>query len=124
MPWARMRTWWYFDPDQKFTITQPKLHQNVDYTPYEGMEMTGMPYAVYSRGKRVAEWKDDHVEFVGEVGRGALCEEGAVRRFLKKTHPCNHKGTQEHKEKQRLWCLRMNIEKEIPPPVTGGGISF
>ena len=59
-----------FDPDQKFTITQPKLHQNVDYTPYEGMEMTGMPYAVYSRGKRVAEWQDDHVEFVGEVGRG------------------------------------------------------
>ena len=59
-----------FDPDQKFTITQAKLHQNVDYTPYEGMEMTGMPYAVYSRGKRVAEWKDDHVEFVGEVGRG------------------------------------------------------
>ena len=59
-----------FDPDQKFIITQPKLHQNVDYTPYEGMEMTGMPYAVYSRGKRVAEWKDDHVEFVGEVGRG------------------------------------------------------
>ena len=59
-----------FDPDQKFTITQPKLHQNVDYTPYEGMEMTGMPYAVYARGKRVAEWQDDHVEFVGEVGRG------------------------------------------------------
>jgi len=59
-----------FDPDQKFTITQPKLHQNVDYTPYEGMEMTGMPYAVYSRGKRVAEWQEDHVEFVGEVGRG------------------------------------------------------
>ncbi|RLB98681.1 MAG: dihydropyrimidinase, partial [Deltaproteobacteria bacterium] len=45
-----------FDPDQKFTITQGKLHMNVDYTPYEGMEMTGMPYAVYSRGKRVAEW--------------------------------------------------------------------
>ncbi len=59
-----------FDPDQKFTITQEKLHQNVDYTPYEGMQMTGMPYAVYSRGKRVAEWKDDHVEFVGEIGRG------------------------------------------------------
>jgi dihydropyrimidinase len=59
-----------FDPDQKFTITQPKLHQNVDYTPYEGMEVTGMPYAVYSRGKRVAEWRDDHVEFVGDVGRG------------------------------------------------------
>jgi dihydropyrimidinase len=59
-----------FDPNQKFTITQKKLHMNVDYTPYEGMEVTGMPYLVYARGKRVAEWKDDHVEFVGEVGRG------------------------------------------------------
>ena len=59
-----------FDPNQKFTITQKKLHQNVDYTPYEGMEMTGMPKAVFSRGKRVAEWREDHVEFVGEVGRG------------------------------------------------------
>ena len=59
-----------FDPDQKFTITQSKLHMNVDYTPYEGMEITGMPLAVYSRGKRVAEWQDDHVDFVGEIGRG------------------------------------------------------
>jgi dihydropyrimidinase len=59
-----------FDPDQKFTITQPKLHMNVDYTPYEGMEMTGMPYMVFSRGRKVAEWRDDHVEFVGEVGEG------------------------------------------------------
>jgi dihydropyrimidinase len=59
-----------FDPDQKFTITQDKLHMNVDYTPYEGMEMTGMPYAVYSRGKRVAEWNGEQVVFVGEIGRG------------------------------------------------------
>jgi len=59
-----------FDPDQKFTITQEKLHMNVDYTPYEGMEMTGMPYAVYSRGKRVAEWNGEQVAFVGEIGRG------------------------------------------------------
>lgn len=59
-----------FDPNQKFTITQSKLHMNIDYTPYEGMEMTGMPSVVYSRGRRVAEWQGDHVEFVGEIGRG------------------------------------------------------
>ena len=59
-----------FDPEQKFTITQDKLHMNVDYTPYEGMEMTGMPYAVYSRGKRVAEWNGEQLAFVGEIGRG------------------------------------------------------
>ncbi|MDX2448695.1 MAG: dihydropyrimidinase [Desulfobacterales bacterium] len=64
-----------FDPDQKFTITQDKLHMNVDYTPYEGMEMTGMPYAVYSRGKRVAEWNGEQLAFVGKIGRG---------RFLKR----------------------------------------
>jgi dihydropyrimidinase len=59
-----------FDPEQEFTITQDKLHMNVDYTPYEGMKMTGMPYAVYSRGKRVAEWNGEQLAFVGEIGRG------------------------------------------------------
>ncbi len=59
-----------FDPEQKFTITQGKLHMNVDYTPFEGFEITGMPHLVYSRGKKVARWNGEQVEFVGEVGRG------------------------------------------------------
>jgi len=59
-----------FDPKQKFTISQSRLHMNVDYTPWEGWEMTGMPSVVYSRGKRVAEWSGDRMKFVGEIGRG------------------------------------------------------
>ncbi|UCF93095.1 MAG: dihydropyrimidinase [Desulfobacterales bacterium] len=59
-----------FDPNQKFTITQSKLHMNVDYTPFEGMAVTGMPRAVYSRGERVAQWNGEQMEFVGAVGRG------------------------------------------------------
>ncbi|MBU2512267.1 dihydropyrimidinase [bacterium] len=59
-----------FDPNQKFTITQSKLHMNVDYTPFEGREVTGMPVAVYSRGKKVAEWNGTQMDFVGEIGRG------------------------------------------------------
>lgn len=59
-----------FDPSIKFTITQSKLHMNVDYTPYEGLEVTGMPEQVFSRGKKVAQWNGEQVEFVGEVGRG------------------------------------------------------
>ena len=59
-----------FDPKQKFTVSHEKLHMNVDYSPFEGMEVTGMPSVVFSRGERVAEWKDDRVEFVGEIGRG------------------------------------------------------
>ena len=29
-----------FDPEQKFTISHATLHMNVDYSPYEGMEIT------------------------------------------------------------------------------------
>ncbi len=59
-----------FDPTCKFTITQPRLHMNVDYTPYEGMEITGMPDLVYSRGKKVARWNGEQMEFVGQAGHG------------------------------------------------------
>jgi dihydropyrimidinase len=59
-----------FDPRRKFTITQKKLHMNVDYTPWEGWEITGMPEIVYSRGRKVAEWNGDQVKFVGEAGNG------------------------------------------------------
>ncbi len=59
-----------FDADRKFTITQPKLHMNIDYTPFEGMEMTGMPDMVYSRGKKVAQWNGEQMDFVGQAGHG------------------------------------------------------
>lgn len=59
-----------FDPKRKFTVTQKKLHMRVDYTPYEGFEITGMPDKVYSRGLKVAEWKGDKMAFTGKIGRG------------------------------------------------------
>ena len=59
-----------FDPEIKFNISYKKLHMNIDYSPYEGREITGMPQFVYSRGKKVAEFKNGKVEFVGEIGRG------------------------------------------------------
>ena len=43
---------------------------NIDYTPFEGVEITGMPSAVYSRGEKVARWNGDQMEFVGKVGHG------------------------------------------------------
>jgi dihydropyrimidinase len=59
-----------FDPNQSFTISQDKLHMNVDYTPFEGVQITGMPSVVYSRGEKVARWNGDRMEFVGKVGHG------------------------------------------------------
>jgi len=51
-------------------VSQSKLHMNVDYTPWEGWELTGMPSVVYSRGKRVAEWDGKQMKFVGKAGVG------------------------------------------------------
>lgn len=70
-----------FDPKRKFTITQKKLHQNVDYTPWEGLQVTGTPEIVYSRGKRVAEWAGDQMKFVGEVGRGRFVKREPLSAF-------------------------------------------
>ncbi|MGD8519772.1 MAG: dihydropyrimidinase [Desulfobacterales bacterium] len=70
-----------FDPNQKFTITQSKLHMNVDYTPFEGFEITGMPMTVYSRGKKAAQWNGDQMEFVGEVGHGQFIKREPFQPF-------------------------------------------
>jgi dihydropyrimidinase len=70
-----------FDPKQKFTITQKKLHMNVDYTPYEGMTVTGMPVQVYSRGRKTAEWAKDRMQFVGALGHGKFVKREPFQGF-------------------------------------------
>jgi dihydropyrimidinase len=70
-----------FDPKKKFTISQKKLHQNVDYTPWEGWAMTGMPQIVYSRGKKVAEWSGDQMKFVGAGGTGRFVKRAPLAAF-------------------------------------------
>jgi len=44
-----------WDAEQKWTISVDNLHQNVDYTPFEGLEVTGKPITVISRGNIVIE---------------------------------------------------------------------
>ena len=44
-----------WDPNWKRTITRSILHDNMDYTPYEGMEVTGWPKTVINRGRVVVE---------------------------------------------------------------------
>jgi dihydropyrimidinase len=44
-----------WDPDKKWEVTHEKLHHAVDYTPYEGMRLTGAPVLVLSRGEIVSE---------------------------------------------------------------------
>jgi dihydropyrimidinase len=42
-----------WDPDRKVTIRQEILHHGSDYTPYEGIEVTGWPVTTIVRGKTV-----------------------------------------------------------------------
>lgn len=55
-----------FDPNKELTLGRAILHENVDYTPYEGMRLRGYPVMTLSRGQVIM--RDG--EFVGERGRG------------------------------------------------------
>jgi dihydropyrimidinase len=54
-----------WDPTWRRTISQSMLHDNMDYTPYEGMTVTGWPRVVINRGRVVIE--DETLQ----VGRGS-----------------------------------------------------
>lgn len=45
-----------WDPARRWTITAAEQNQNVDYTPYEGMTVTGGPRVVLLRGRIAAEY--------------------------------------------------------------------
>ena len=55
-----------WDPQRRVTITNDMLHHDVDYTPYEGIEVTGWPVVTLSRGEVVAR----DFEVLGTAGRG------------------------------------------------------
>ena len=55
-----------WDEKKKVTITNKGLHHDVDYTPYEGMKITGWPAITMSRGEIVWDGK----EVRGKKGRG------------------------------------------------------
>lgn len=61
-----------FDPLAQRTLSAETHHMNVDYNPFEGMQVTGLPESVLSRGEFVIRDR----QFVGALGAG---------RYLKRT---------------------------------------
>jgi dihydropyrimidinase len=55
-----------FDPKRKHTISAKTHHMRVDYSMFEGIEVTGMADVVLSRGRVVVEGN----KFVGRAGQG------------------------------------------------------
>lgn len=62
------------DPEKRVRLTHSLLHENVDYTPYEGIELIGWPVVTISQGMIVAR----EGVFMGVKGAG---------RFLKRDLP-------------------------------------
>ncbi len=63
-----------WDPDHVKTITTEALHDNMNYTPYDGWQVTGWPTTVISRGRVVVENDDLKVE----RGTGEFLKRGPV----------------------------------------------
>ncbi len=55
-----------FDETKTFTLSKNHLHENVDYTPYEGIKIKGYPVMTISKGKIIAK----NGEFLGKKGNG------------------------------------------------------
>ncbi|MEG2246712.1 MAG: dihydropyrimidinase [Peptostreptococcaceae bacterium] len=61
-----------YDPTKEVTITKDILHENIDYTGFEGIKVTGYPVMTLSRGDVVA--KDGN--YVGAEKRGQFIKRG------------------------------------------------
>lgn len=61
-----------FDPGREVTLSAKTLHMNCDYSPYEGVRVTGYPVTTISRGRIVCH----NGEFGGDFGHGKMVERG------------------------------------------------
>jgi dihydropyrimidinase len=66
------------DPNKEVMISGEILHQNVDYTPYEGCRVTGWPVVTISRGRVVY----DHGQIRASPGKGLFVKRGRFRGML------------------------------------------
>ncbi|KXU88986.1 dihydropyrimidinase [Caballeronia megalochromosomata] len=62
-----------WDPEKRVTIANDALHHAVDYTPYEGIEVTGWPRHCFSRGELLVE---DGRLLNAKAGRGRFLPAG------------------------------------------------
>ncbi len=64
-----------FDPGAAWTVNTDTLHENCDWTPYDGLEMTGRAQHTISRGRVIVE----NGIFVGQKGHGNYVKRSLAR---------------------------------------------
>ena len=55
-----------FDPEKRVTLSADMLHENVDYTPYEGFELVGYPITTLTHGQIIVQ----DMKFIGDHRKG------------------------------------------------------
>ncbi|MDF2503359.1 dihydropyrimidinase [Clostridium sp.] len=69
------------DKNKEFTLSKAMLHENVDYTPYEGIRLKGYPVLTMVRGKVIVV---DNV-FIGKKGYGEFIKR-STNRVISRNH--------------------------------------
>jgi dihydropyrimidinase len=82
-----------WDQDKVFTLSNAMLHHNVDYTPYEGMQLMAWPAYTIARGDVV--WQ-------GRPGEGTLMRAPGRGQFLRCERPATAKSAV-RPDAQRGW---------------------
>jgi dihydropyrimidinase len=72
------------DPRRSYTLHHCDLHDNADYSPYEGMTCQGMPVTTLSQGEIVA----NEGKFLGTAGAGRFLARKPFDLALVKNGPC------------------------------------
>ena len=72
-----------WDPKREVTISVDMMHDNMDYTPYEGRKVTGWPITTISRGEII--WHDGEVTAPAGRGRFLRCALSAAAKPLGRT---------------------------------------
>jgi dihydropyrimidinase len=67
-----------YDPQARHTLSAATHHMNVDYSAYEGLELTGQVVTTLSRGRVVI----DDGEYQGTTGHGAFLARGLNQYLL------------------------------------------
>jgi dihydropyrimidinase len=67
-----------FDPEEKHTLSADTHHSNVDYSLFEGREVTGRVKKVFSRGRLIV----DGDRWLGRAGTGQFLRRSASGRIL------------------------------------------
>lgn len=85
-----------WDPEESRVVTADDMHDNMEYTPYEGMQITGWPTTVIQRGKVVVDDNELHVERgAGEfVPRKTIDTTGMPGRLAPELDPSKNFGVE------------------------------